>query len=93
MPRGAQGRAPLPGRIRVRRAAPVGARSHWLDFHKTAFIDVRIESSRFGHAVRVDLFDKDGWQDEAYTVGRDGSVTLRGVRVSFEPAIIRLFAD
>ena len=65
----------------------------WQDFHKTAFIDVRIESSRFQHAVRVDLFDKDGWQDEAYTVGRDGSVTLRDVRVSFEPAIIRLFAD
>jgi len=64
----------------------------WQDFRKTGFVDVRIESARFKHAVRVDLFDKSNWQDVPYTVAPDGTVTLRDVRVGFEPTIIRLFA-
>jgi len=65
----------------------------WQDFRKTGFTDLRIESTRFKHAVRVNLFDRTDWADVPYTIGRDGLVTLRDVRVSFEPAVIRLFAD
>jgi len=65
----------------------------WQDFRKTGFTDLRIESTRFKHAVRVNLFDRSDWADVPYTIGRDGLVTLRDVRVSFEPAVIRLFAD
>ena len=65
----------------------------WQDFRRTGFVDVRIESSRFKHAVRVDLFDKSNGQDVPYTVAPDGMVTLRDVPVGFEPTIIRLFAD
>ncbi len=64
----------------------------WQDYHRTAYTDVRLASPRFKYAVRVNLFDYRDWRDAAYTVAAD-AVTLRDLRVGFEPTIVWLFLD
>ena len=65
----------------------------WQDYRRTVYTDVRIASPRFTHAVQVNLFDKSRWDDVVYTVDGKSSITLRDVRVGFDPVIIRLFAE
>ena len=65
----------------------------WQNDRRTVYTDVRIDSARYRHAVRVDLFEHTKWDDVAYTVSPDrGRVTVRGVRVGLGPVILRLFA-
>ena len=65
----------------------------WQDFRRTVYTDVRIDSPRLKHAVQVNLLDHKKWSDVVYTVAPNGNVTLRDVKVGFEPVVLRLFAE